>query len=140
MEIRDNFCHWILDPDDTDNEVFVADCAAYITVEKPETDPLEPQSLEEEKVVEVEPVCEGRLATGYAKVVKKVRENAAPLPVGERAVFTSEISDAPCVMVTSNKTYKSHDWVSSIKVNRHKNGDMVKVIYELTCYDGEERK
>jgi hypothetical protein len=31
MEINDNFCHFILDPTNTDNEVFVANCRDEIT-------------------------------------------------------------------------------------------------------------
>jgi hypothetical protein len=36
METNNNFCHFILDPDNTDHEVFLAGCNAIITVaEKP---------------------------------------------------------------------------------------------------------
>ena len=55
MEINDNFCHCILDPIDTDNEVFIADCKPYITVEKNVEKNMETEkNTETEKNLETE--------------------------------------------------------------------------------------
>ena len=134
MEIRGDFCHCILDPIDTNNEVFIADCGSSITVQKNiET----ATNIETEMSLEGEPTCDGYSATGYAKVTRTVLEAAAPLPAGERIIITSDDSKTPCVMVESNgRAYKSHNWVSSIKVRKPNEYGMVKVVYELICYDG----
>ena len=50
MEISDNFCHCILDPIDTDNEVFVADCNPYIIVEKSVKEIVEEKKVRAEVV------------------------------------------------------------------------------------------
>jgi len=141
MEIRDNFCHCILDPIDTDNEVFIADCDPVITVEKdPETLSLTAEeNIDTETSLQVEPTCEGYVATGYFKVTRKMRESAAPIPAGESRVFNgSDYPETRCVMVESNndRTYKSNDWKSILRVKQPNQWGIVKVIYELTCYDG----
>jgi hypothetical protein len=140
MEIKDNFCHCILEADDTDNEVFIADCAPVITVEKdPETLSLTAEEdINTEKIVETEPKCEGYVATGYFKVARKIRESAAPIPPGESRVFNgNDYPGTDCVMVESNgDEYRSNDWKSVLRVKQPNEWGVVKVIYELTCYDG----
>jgi hypothetical protein len=138
MEIRDNFCHCILDPIDTDNEVFIAECQPVITVEKVVEDPAITQEEGGEKVTDINVVtCDGYVAKGYAKVTRKMREDAAPLAAGEKMILTSDDSETPCVMVESNgRAYKSHDWKSSIKVGEASQWGVVKVVYEVTCYGG----
>jgi hypothetical protein len=142
MEICDNFCHCILDPIDTDNEVFIANCKPYITVEK-SVEKIEEKSLETEKDIETqksnecETCCDGYTANGYAKVRRRVPEVAAPLPAGQEKLLTSNDSDTPCVMVETNgRAYKSHNWESSIKVKKSNRDGMVWVVYELICFDG----
>jgi len=142
MEICDNFCHCILDPIDTDNEVFVADCKPYITVEKSVEKIVEKNSetekdKETEKCIECETNCGGYIAKGYAKVSRRVPEDTAPLKAGEERYLTSNDSYTPCVMVETNgRAYKSHNWESSIKVEKSNRNGMVWVIYELICFDG----
>ena len=134
METKGDFCHCTLDPIDTDNEVFISDCGSSITVQK-DTEVV--TNIETEMSLGGEPTCDGYSANGYARVTRNVRETAAPLPAGERIRITSEDSKTPCVMVESNgRAYKSHNWISSIKVRPPNEYGMVKVVYELICFDG----
>jgi hypothetical protein len=127
MEIKANFCHFILDPYDTDIEAFVSGCEAVITV----TETMETQNAEGMR-------CEKYSANGYAKVVKTVPWVAAPLAPGENVSFTIEESDTPCVMVESNgRKYKSYLWTSSIIVSETDENGMVTVVYELFCLQGQ---
>ena len=143
MEINDNFCHCILDPINTDNEVFIADCKPFITVQKKEEKNVEgntatEKNTEAEKSLESEVYCDGYSADGYAKATRRVPEVAAPLPPGEEKIITSDDSETPCVMVESNgRAYRSQNWVSSIKVGRPNRNRMVWVVYELICLDGD---
>lgn len=59
MEINDNFCHFILDPNDTDNGIFVANCRAEITT-------IVPAPAAKENQVS----CENYIASGYGQVKK----------------------------------------------------------------------
>jgi hypothetical protein len=130
METNKNFCHFILDATNTDNEVFMAGCDSVITVD--------------EKVAEVGNIqmssnilC-NYVASGYGKVEKVIPLAIAPLPPGNTLVFTSDMSETPCTMVESNgRAYKSYNWKSTIKVQR-KNTNYVTVQYELTCQDGHQ--
>ena len=139
MEINDNFCHSILDPIDTDNEVFVAQCQPVITVEKKiESDTETQENPEAEETTEDKIYCDGYTARGYSRVTRKIPEIASPIPAGEELVFTSDDSETRCVMVESNgREYRSRDWISSIKVSRPNKRGMVWVVYELVCLNGE---
>lgn len=109
MEINDNFCHFIKDPNNTDNEIFIGGCDAKISV----TD---------------------EVASGYVRIVEWMskREAKVLLDGKKRYIFTNNDSDSPCTMVESNGTeYNSNNWKSSITHNRHK------IVYELICLDGE---
>ena len=139
MEINDNFCHCILDPIDTDNEVFIAACKPSITVAKNLEKNIEAdQNMETEKNLENEIYCDGYSANGFARATRRAPEVAAPLPAGGERILTSDDSETPCVMVDSNgREYRSRNWVSSIKVSRANKKGLVWVVYELVCLDGE---
>jgi hypothetical protein len=128
METNDNFCHFILNAQNTDNEVFLAGCASVITVV--------------EKVAgagEITVKCEESnfMANGYATVTKTVPQAAAPIPPGTTRKFTSTDTDTPCTMVESNgRQYRSKKWQSSIKVDRAYGRNPVKVYYEIFCQEG----
>ena len=128
METNDNFCHFILNADNTDNEVFFAGCDSVITVV--------------EKVAGAEGVtakCEesNYMASGYAAVTKTVPQAAAPIPPGTTRKFTSTDTDTPCTMVESNgRQYRSQKWQSIIKVDRAYARNPVKVTYEIFCQEG----
>lgn len=128
MEINKDFCHFILDTVNTDNEVFVADCGAMITTT--------------EKIVQtgtVQITCEenNKIASGYSVLNKVMQQTASPVPPGTTIFFTSDTSTTPCTMVESNGTaYTSMKWQSSIKAGNVKKG-MVTVQYELFCQEGE---
>ncbi|MBM4145252.1 MAG: hypothetical protein FJ240_03115 [Nitrospira sp.] len=137
METNNNFCHFILDPNNTDNEVFVADCAAVITTV--------------EKTVQAGTTnfkCEesNRIASGYATVTKTVPREASPIPPGTTVVFTNADSGTPCTMVESNgRAYTSTNWESTIKAgplplakNRISGTVMITVQYELFCREGRQ--
>ncbi len=128
METNDNFCHFILNTGNTDNEVFLAGCDSVITVV--------------EKVAgagEITAKCEENnyMASGYATVTKTVPQAAAPIPPGTTLKFTSNDTDTPCTMVESNgRQYRSHKWQSIIKVDRAYARNPVKVTYEIFCQEG----
>jgi len=133
METNKNFCHFILDPANTDNEVFFAGCNSIITtVEKVETAAI----LEPKPNV---PEC-SYVASGYAKRSKQMPPEAAPLASGTTLTLTSDDSGTPCTMVESNgRAYKSHNWKSTISVGDvKKRNNLVTVTYELFCQDGQQ--
>lgn len=154
METNDNFCHFILDINNTDNEIFVAGCDSSITVLE---DPAEAGlTAGGREVAETGTDRTGYVASGYAKVVKKMPNEAAPLPPGEKLEFSSRDGvvspsdgasvlysveevvqpEVVCVMKESNDTeYKSRNWDSVVKVVRV-NNRIVKVIHELFCWEG----
>ena len=132
METNKNFCHFILDPANTDNEVFFAGCNSIITtLEKIETVGI----VEPKPNV---PEC-NYIASGFAKRSKQMPPEAAPLAPGTTLTLTSDDSTTPCTMVESNGTaYKSHNWTSTIKVGAvKKRSGLVTVTYELFCQDGQ---
>ena len=126
METNNDFCHFILDPEDGDNEVFVADCGSVITVTLKDDLPA----------LKTEESCDtsNYEATGYSQAVKVVPALAAPLRPGQRLVFTSKDSEYKCYMKESNgRTYRSERWRSSIRVSEKDDMGFVKVYYSLMC-------
>jgi hypothetical protein len=125
MEINDDFCHFILDPLDTDNEVFVADCGCKITV-------AENLAGSGNQIIE----CGEYMASGYAKVKMRMPEAAAPPPVS----FTYADTGTPSNMVDSNGIqYESYNWKSTIQVRPLNRDGYVRVIYTLDCRSNRER-
>ena len=109
MEVTDNFCHFILDPNNTDNEIFLGGCDGKIAV------------------------VDG-VATGYVRIIEWLPRQEANALVPKGGVrFTSGDSDAACALVDSNGTqYNSNKWESSIKVSRGK------LVYKLYCRNGQQ--
>jgi len=130
METNKDFCHFILDPQNTDNEVFVADCGSVITtVEKTEKTGTTQIKCEESN----------RIASGYAIVSRLVQQAASPVSPGTTVMFTSDDSDTPCTMVESNgRAYTSHTWKSTINAGRILRKGLVKVQYEIFCEEGRQ--
>jgi hypothetical protein len=128
METNDNFCHFILNADNTDNEVFLAGCDSVIAVvEKVAGAGGSTVNCEESNY----------MASGYAAVTKTVPQTAAPIPPGTTRKFSSNDTETPCTMVESNgRQYRSHKWQSSIKVERAYGRNPVKVFYEIFCQEG----
>lgn len=128
METNKDFCHFILDPNNTDNEVFVADCGSVITTI--------------EKIVNTETLrikCEenNRIASGYASVTRVVQQAASPISPGTTVVLTSGDSATPCTMVESNgRAYTSSNWRSVIKAGTASRKGLVTIQYELFCQEG----
>lgn len=130
METNKNFCHFILNPDNTDNEVFVAGCDSVITVVEKNVDTATVQVKCEES---------NYVASGYGAVTKEMPPAAVPVPPGSTLTFTSDDSATPCTMVESNgRAYKSNKWWSTIKANRVKRNGLVTVQYEVFCQDGQQ--
>lgn len=128
METNDNFCHFILNAENTDNEVFLAGCDSVITV-------VEKVAGAGEATVKCEE--SNYMANGYAAVTKTVPQAAAPMPPGTTRKFTSNDTDTPCTMVESNgRQYRSQKWQSSIKVEPAVKKNAVKVHYEIFCQEG----
>jgi len=128
METNNNFCHFILDPDDTDNEIFMAGCNSEITVVEAVPTPGSVQAM-----------CDSNYtASGYAMVEKVIPQSAISLAPGSTLTFTSNDSDTPCTMVESNgREYRSSSWQSTIKVKKTTQKGFVTVHYELFCQGGE---
>lgn len=125
METNDNFCHFILDPANTDNEVFVAGCDSTIaTVELPAADAAGAE-------------CERYVARGYGEREVVLPQAVIRIPAGGSRTFTSDDSDAACTMVESNgRSYRSYKWQSTISVEATALPGQVKVRYALLCVGG----
>jgi hypothetical protein len=126
METNDNFCHFILDPLYTDNEVFVAGCdSSIVTVEPP---PAATTAI----------LCEQAVAQGYGKREVVVPQSMLKVPVGSVLTLTSKDSQAACTMVESNgRAYRSYDWRSTISVKATAQPGQVLVRYVLLCLNGQ---
>jgi hypothetical protein len=130
METNKDFCHFILNPDNTDNEVFVADCGSVITtIEKIVSSGTAHIQCEENN----------RVASGYATVIRVVQQAASPISPGTTVTFTSGDSATPCTMVESNgRAYTSTKWQSTIKAGTASKKGLVIVQYELFCQEGAQ--
>lgn len=112
MEINDNFAHMILDPVNTDDEIFISGADSFIRADGAGN------------------------ADGFFKKQMRLDRNKILRLFGEEKVirFTDEDSATPCTMVESNGTeYESNNWISIIRI-KHKWVD-----YELNCYDGVQQ-
>jgi len=130
METNNNFCHFILDPKNTDNEVFVADCGSVITtVEK----------IVKTGTVQIKCEANNRIASGYATVTRVIQQAVSPIPPGTTVLFTNADSETPCTMVESNgRAYTSIKWQSTIKAGTATKKGLVTVQYELLCQEGQQ--
>jgi hypothetical protein len=130
METNKNFCHFILDSQNTDNEVFVAGCDSAITVV---------ENLEIAGTVQTE--CEENyVASGYSRIRRIIPAKAAPALPNTTLIFTSDNTDYPCTMVESNgRAYKSYKWQSTVKVGNIRQNGSVRVLYELFCKEGHRK-
>ena len=126
MEINDNFCHYMHDNINDDNESFVSDCGPIISI----TD-------------------DTASANGYGYVRKIVPRET--INHEDKVRLSNEtFPDQKCAMVESNgTTYTSDTWTSDIKVKtlyyykRDDNGkrmprDVVLVTYKLVCLNGAQ--
>ena len=126
METNNNFCHFILDPANTDNEIFVAGCNSEIT------------TFEAVPSASVQIMCENAVASGYGEATKVIPQSAIVIPSGKTLRFTSTDSDTPCTMIESNgRAYTSFNWKSSISVEPTNRKGFVRVRYILFCQDGK---
>jgi hypothetical protein len=128
METNDNFCHFILNAGNTDNEIFLAGCDSVITVvEKVAAAGQATANCEESNF----------MANGYGTAIKIVPQSAAPIPPGTTLKFTNADSETPCTMVESNgRQYRSHKWQSIIRVSQAVRKNPVTVSYEISCQEG----
>jgi len=125
METNNNFCHFIMDPAETDNEVFVAGCnssIATVVLPPPDTAGI---------------ACLNAVARGYGEQEVVLPQSVIRIPAGSTITFTSEDSDAACTMVESNgRAYRSHKWKSTISVEATGLPGQVRVRYVLLCLGG----
>jgi hypothetical protein len=144
MEINKNFCHFILDPYNTDNEIFVGGCNPDIIVLEI-INPVQSEKITESK----ETTCEENyVAAGYATVTKLIPVEAVPVLPMTSLTITSDESEYPCTMVESNgRAYRSYNWWSSVKAERttrtytrvggqYITKEYVQIVYELYCQEG----
>jgi len=130
METNKDFCHFILDSQNTDNEVFLADCGSVITVV---------EKTAQTGTARIKCEDSNRVASGYATVVKLVPQAASPVSPGTTVTFTNTDSDTPCTMVESNgRAYASKKWQSTIRAGRASKKGVVTVQYEIFCEEGRE--
>ena len=86
METVGGFCHFVINPDNEDNEIFVSNCVSSIVQNN------------------------NRTGTGW--VLKKVKYPGILLPVSN-LMLTGAETGINCVMVDSNgTTYVTQDWIS----------------------------
>jgi hypothetical protein len=130
METNDNFCHFILNANNTDNEVFLAGCDSVITVV---------EKVAAAANMQIHCTEQNYVASGYAMATKEMPLAAAPLAPSTTLKFTSDDSAVPCTMVESNgRAYKSNKWRSAIKVGKPNKNNIVTVHYEVFCQDGQQ--
>jgi hypothetical protein len=129
METNNNFCHYILETENTDHEVFLAGCNAIITVaEKPAVSASAAGGV----------ACTNLTASGYGTATVTVPAAASPVTPGTTLVFTNADTATPCTMVESNgREYRSTKWVSRVRADRNRAG-FVKIVYEVFCEGGEQ--
>lgn len=124
METNDNFCHFVHNNVDDDDETFAAGCDSVISVEQGS-------------------------ANGHGRVVKQLPVGFLnfDVPVSESNLTAPQYT---CTMVESNGTaYASNEWVSTITATpkydyRHRKSSRkwhrevvgYTVVYEVTCKNG----
>lgn len=122
METADNFCHFIHNNTNSDDESFIADCGSQISVNDTTG-----------------------VAQGYAYVVRDhvpvgFDEVTTLLSRGRKTevVITSvDYPDVPCALVDSNGTqYSSTKWVNRIVFKAKSGKRFGTVVYQLHCIDG----
>jgi hypothetical protein len=125
METVGGFCHFVVNPQNADNEIFVSNCVSSI--------------------------IQNNDGTGTGFVLKKVEYPGLLLPVGDLRLTGAE-TGINCVMVDSNgTTYVTQDWTSLYKVIRRPNRPakyshktparppLFSITYELTCENGNQQ-
>jgi hypothetical protein len=126
METNDNFCHFIMDPVNTDNEVFAAACDSAITTLELASPPGTTSAS-----------CKNLVATGYGERTAVVPQAAIGVRPGTTLSFTSADSETPCTMVESNgRAYRSYKWKGRIRVEAAGRPGWVRVHGTLLCLDG----
>ena len=105
IETRDNFCHFVDDPDDSDAEHFISNCPSRITTDN----------------------------NGIANGVAYVRRKEPAWTAIQSNTWTYADTGVPCVMVDSNGTeYHSRSFRSTVKVGAIR-GSLKWVTYSLNC-------
>ena len=95
METNDDFCHFIFDADNGDNETFVAGCGSQIMVKD-------------------------GVAYGYARV-SQLFGKFKPFHPKKNIYITSDQSNQVCTMVESNGTvYESNEWKTMTRIRGRK--------------------
>ena len=124
METRGNFCHFIHNIDNSDDESFIADCGSQISVNDTRG-----------------------VAHGFAYVERKrvpvfLDEIAMQLEQGDKAavVITSQdFKGLACTLVDSNGVvYESDSWVNQI-FYQAKGKRFGKVVYQLHCFNAKPK-
>jgi hypothetical protein len=121
METTDNFCHFIHNTTNADDESFIADCGSQISVNDTTG-----------------------VAQGYAYVVRNhvpvgFDEVTTLFSQGRKAevVITSEdFQGLACALVDSNETqYNSTKWINRIFFKANRGRRFGTVVYQLHCID-----
>jgi len=114
FETVGGFCHFILNPNNDDNEVFFANC--------------------------MNSIVQNNDGTGSGSTLVKVSYPFGAAPISETTVFTGEETGIPCVMVDSNgTTYSTLDWPSIYRFKPPRGKHHSTVNYEMVCSNGQQQ-
>jgi hypothetical protein len=122
METADNFCHFIHNNTNADDESFVADCGSQISVNDT-TGVAQGFAY----------VVRDHVPVGFDEVTTLFRRGRNKSGV----VITSEdYPDVACALVDSNGTqYNSNNWVNRISFKARRGRHVGTVVYQLHCID-----
>jgi len=115
FETVGGFCHFILNPDNDDNEVFFANCENSIT--------------------------QNNDGSGEGSTHVVVKYPLGGEPIVKTTYFDNETApNIPCVMVDSNgTTYVSNDWYSKYKYRAGRRHKPAQITFSMVCSNGRQQ-
>ena len=114
FETVGGFCHFVLNPENDDNEVFFANCQNSIV--------------------------QNNDGTGRGSTIIEVKYPFGSAPIEKTLILTGEETGIPCVMVDSNgTTYSTLDWTSKYQYRPPRGKNRSTVIYEMICSNGQQQ-
>ncbi len=158
MEATDNFCHFILDGNDTDSEIFWPGCNSPITAYEGNASAYVLRTMYNSKQIATDIPGEGKRSfvfygtdsQEYATMVSNMQDDFGSTCErkscrsdlnGDRIVnaldigiLKSFVSDTACTLVETNGTaYTTNDWMSSVVVKHNHRATL-----ELICRNGQQ--
>lgn len=113
FETVGGFCHFILNAQNDDNEVYFANC--------------------------LNSIVQNNDGTGNGSTIILVTYPTGSAPISEDITFTGTDTGIPCIMVDSNgTTYQTNDWDSEYKILPSKN-NLDRVSFSLSCRNAQQQ-